>query len=35
VAAQGREVLRKEQEKVDFVMSDDFSLERLIERQGW
>jgi regulator of RNase E activity RraA len=35
VAAQGQEVLRKEQEKIDFIMSDDFSLERLIERQGW
>lgn len=35
VAAQGEEVLRKEQEKVEFIMRDDFSVERLAERQGW
>jgi regulator of RNase E activity RraA len=35
VAAQGEEVLRKEQEKIEFIMRDDFSVERLAERQGW
>ena len=35
VAAEGQEVLRREQEKVDFIMSDEFSLSSLIRRQGW
>jgi regulator of RNase E activity RraA len=35
VAAQGEEVLRKEQEKVEFILSDAFSVEALAERSGW
>lgn len=35
VAAQGQEVLRKEQAKVEFIMSDAFSVEALAERSGW
>jgi len=35
VAAEGRRVLEKEQKKVEFIMSDDFSLERLAEMSGW
>jgi len=35
VAAEGRRVLEKEQTKVEFIMSDDFSLERLAEMSGW
>jgi regulator of RNase E activity RraA len=35
VAAQGEEVLRKEQAKIDFILSDEFSVESLAKRQGW
>jgi 4-hydroxy-4-methyl-2-oxoglutarate aldolase len=35
VAAEGERVLEKEQKKVEFIMSDEFSLERLAEISGW
>jgi regulator of RNase E activity RraA len=35
VAAEGRKVLEKERDKIEFLMSDDFSVERLAERSGW
>ena len=35
VAAEGHHVLEKEQRKVDFILSDEFSLERLGEMSGW
>ena len=35
VAAEGRRVLEKEEKKVQFIQSDEFSLERLAEMSGW
>jgi regulator of RNase E activity RraA len=35
VAAEGRSVLQKEAAKIDFINSDEFSLDRLAEMSGW
>jgi regulator of RNase E activity RraA len=35
VAAEGQRILEKERRKVEFLKSDEFSLERLAEMSGW